>query len=440
MSVIQAQTFAASLQAELEEKTLRTVSLRLIPLLALCYGVAYMDRVNVSFAALQMNRDLDFSASVYGFGAGVFFLSYALFEIPANLLLLRFGARRWIARIMVTWGLLAAGMIFVATPREFYVMRFLLGMAEAGFFPGVIYYLTLWFPREELARTISRFYIMVPLSGILMGSISGPLLGLQGRLGITGWQWLFLVEGLPAICLGVLVFFVLPDGPAEASWLSAEERSRILTRLQGDQNAKASKSHRDLRGAIGDTRIWQLGLFMLITITAAYGCVFSAPLLIKDLTGFGNNTVGLVISAISLCAAAAMILNGTLASHKQAPYMNIVVPTFLAALGCLVAGLSHLPVLVICSQGLIPICILAVLPPLWVIPMTFLDYKGAAGGIALVNTLGTIGGFFGPYYMGLVKDTTGSYSKGFLGLALPCLVAALVVLNLRRTAMEHLRT
>jgi len=196
MSVIQAQTFATSLKAELEEKTLRTVSLRLIPLLAVCYGVAYMDRVNVSFAALQMNRDLHFSASVYGFGAGVFFLSYALFEIPANLLLLRFGARRWIARIMVTWGLLAAGMIFVATPREFYVMRFLLGMAEAGFFPGVIYYLTLWFPREVLALTISRFYIMVPLSGILMGSISGPLLGLQGRLGIAGWQWLFLVEGL----------------------------------------------------------------------------------------------------------------------------------------------------------------------------------------------------------------------------------------------------
>src|SRR5271163_2675638 len=326
MSVIQAQTFAVPLNAELKEKTSRTVTLRLIPLLAVCYGVAYMDRVNVSFAALQMNRDLHFSASVYGFGAGVFFLSYALFEIPANLLLLRFGARRWIARIMVTWGPLAAGMIFVATPREFYVMRFLLGMAEAGFFPGVIYYLTLWFPREVLALTISRFYIMVPLSAVLMGSISGPLLGLQGRLGIAGWQWLFLVEGLPAICLGVLVFFVLPDGPAEASWLSAEERSGILTRLQEDQNAKANKAHRDLRGALGDTRIWQLGLFMLITIAATYGCVFSAPLLIKDLTGFGNNTVGLIISALSLCAAAAMILNGMLASHKQAPYMNIVVP------------------------------------------------------------------------------------------------------------------
>ncbi|HMD06340.1 MAG TPA: MFS transporter [Candidatus Acidoferrum sp.] len=432
MSVIQAQTFAVSLKAELEEKTLRTVSLRLIPLLALCYGVAYMDRVNVSFAALQMNRDLHFSASVYGFGAGVFFLSYALCEIPANLLLLRFGARRWIARIMVTWGFLAAGMIFVATPREFYVMRFLLGMAEAGFFPGVIYYLTLWFSREVLARTISRFYIVVPLSGILMGSISGPLLGLQGRLGIAGWQWLFLVEGLPAICLGVLVFFVLPDGPAEASWLSAEERSGILTRLQEEQNAKASKSHRDLRGALGDTRIWQLGLFMLITIAAAYGCAFSAPLLIKDLTGFGNSTIGLIISATYLCAGAAMILNGMLASHKQAPHLYIVVPTFFAAFGCLVAGLSHLPVLVICSQGLIAICILANQPPMWIIPMSFLDDRGAAGGIALLNMFGIVGGFIGPYYMGLAKDITGSYSKGFLGLALPCLVAALVVLNLRR--------
>src|SRR5271156_4272644 len=207
---------------------MRKAPRHLIPLIALGYGAAYMDRVNISFASLQMNRDLHFSATVYGFGAGLFFLSYSVCEVPSNLLLVRFGARRWLARIMFTWGLLAIGMMFVKTPPQFYILRFLLGMAEAGFFPGVVYYLMQWFPPEMRARAISRFYISLPLASTVMGSLAGALLNLQGRLGLAGWQWLFLLEGLPAIVLAAIFLIQLPDTPADAKWLNLEERRWLL--------------------------------------------------------------------------------------------------------------------------------------------------------------------------------------------------------------------
>ena len=210
---------------------MRKATLRLIPLIALGYGAAYMDRVNISFASLQMNRDLHFSATIYGFGAGLFFLSYAACEVPSNLLLYRFGARRWLARIMITWGLLAMAMLFVRTPAQFYIARFLLGMAEAGFFPGVIFYLMQWFPPELRARAISRFYISLPLSSVFMGLIAGALLNLDGHLGLRGWQWLFLVEGMPAVLLGIAFFLFLPDTPAHAKWLTDDERVWIVRQV-----------------------------------------------------------------------------------------------------------------------------------------------------------------------------------------------------------------
>src|ERR1700693_2940699 len=205
----------------------RKASLRLIPLIAVGYGAAYMDRVNISFASLQMNRDLHFSATTYGFGAGLFFLSYAACEVPSNLLLYRFGARRWLARIMISWGLVATAMVFVRTPTQFSIGRFALGMAEAGFFPGVIFYVAQWFPVELRARSISRFYIAWPLSVVVMGALAGALMGLDGHLSLTGWQWLFGVEGFPAVILGVVFFFVLPDGPATARWLTEAGRTAV---------------------------------------------------------------------------------------------------------------------------------------------------------------------------------------------------------------------
>jgi MFS transporter, ACS family, tartrate transporter len=413
-------------------QALRKISFRLIPLLAVCYGVSYIDRVNVSFAALQMNRDLHFSASVYGFGAGVFFLSYALCEIPSNLLLVRFGARRWIARIMITWGVLAALMMFVKTPLEFYVLRFLLGMAEAGFFPGVVYYLTLWFPQGSRSRAISRFYIAIPISGMLMASLSGLLLGLQGRLGLAGWQWLFLVEALPAIALGFVIFRMLPDGPADATWLSALERRWLEDSLQQESTAKKNLCHVTLRSALRDPRIWQIGIFLLINFSAAYAYAFTAPLLIRELTGFSNTAIGLIVAAISFCVGVAVIINGLAASNKQPSYLYILIPSLLISLGCLGVGLFRTPLLVICSLGLITIFHNASFGPLYAIVASFLDKKAVAGGLALVTTIGIVGGFLGPYYIGLAKDLAGSYQKGFLALSIPCFFAAFLALNLHR--------
>src|SRR5580704_4180537 len=250
-----------SSEAAIGASAMRKATLRLIPLIGLGYGAAYMDRVNISFAALQMNRDLHFSATTYGFGAGLFFLSYAACEVPSNLLLYRFGARRWLARIMVTWGLVAMAMVFVRSPTQFYIARFLLGIAEAGFFPGVIFYLTQWFPPELRARSVTRFYIAWPLSSAVMGGLAGVLMGLDGRLGLSGWQWLFAIEGLPAVLLGVVFFMLLPDGPASARWLTEPERSAVLERQA--ETAPAARGHSgSIRAALEDARVWLLGAWM----------------------------------------------------------------------------------------------------------------------------------------------------------------------------------
>ena len=260
---------------------------RLIPLIALGYGTAYMDRVNISFASLQMNRDLHFSATTYGFGAGLFFLSYAVCEVPSNLLLVRFGARRWLARIMLTWGVLAIAMMFVKTPLQFYVMRFLLGMAEAGFFPGVVFYLMQWFPPEARARAVSGFYISLPLSSVVMGSIAGALLNLQGRLGLAGWQWLFLVEGLPAIILSFVFLLHLPDTPADARWLKPTERQWLLDKIQSDA-ASGGHTH-DVGRALLDPRVLQIGMLFLCMLGATYAYTFSAPAILQKLTGLQHH-------------------------------------------------------------------------------------------------------------------------------------------------------
>ena len=418
---------------EFGRKVFRKISVRLIPLLVVCYVINYIDRINVSFAALQMNRDLHFSASVYGFGAGIFFPSYAACEVPANLLLVRFGARRWIARIMISWGVLAGAMMFVKSPLQFYVLRFLLGVAEAGFFPGVIYYLTLWFPQGVRARAISRFYIGIPIAGVLGASVSGLLLGLQGRAGLAGWQWLFLVEALPAIALGILVLRILPDGPADAPWLSTEERAWIAYRLQQGSPAIAINSHAGLASAIREPRAWLLGTFLLVTFAASYAYSFTAPLLIRDLTGFSNSAVGLIVAAIWFCVAVAVIANGIAASNKNAPYLYILVPALLISLGCMGVGLFRMPLLVISCLALIPIFHNACFGPLYATAASFLEKDSAAGGLALINTIGIVGGFLGPYYIGLARDFTGSYQKGFLVLSVSCVFAVFLAFHLHRS-------
>ena len=422
---------------EVGASALRKASVRLIPLIAIAYGVAYTDRVNISFAALQMNRDLHFSASSYGLGAGLFFLSYAACEIPSNLLLVRFGASRWIARIMFTWGLLAMGMLFVKTPFQFYVVRFLLGMSEAGFFPGIVYYLSQWFPANVRARTVSRFYVALPLSSVFMGGLAGALLSLQGRMGLAGWQWLFLAEGMPAVILSIVFLLYLPNTPADAKWLTAEERDWLLNQLRADNSATGQHHVEGALHTILNPRVWQLGIYLLCIYVGFYAFSFSAPVLIQQSTGLSNTGVGFVVAAMGLLGALGLVLNGQHSDRSNERYLHIAVPIFLITAAFVVGGFTTAPIFALPAYAIIFIGFNATAGPSWTIPSSFLTGKSAAAGIATANTIAIIGGFLGPYWMGLAKDFTGNYKTGLLTLAIPTLVGAVIVLAMRQQMTKH---
>jgi ACS family tartrate transporter-like MFS transporter len=386
-----------------------------------------------------MNRQLHFSASIYGLGAGLFFLGYSVFEVPSNILLLRFGARRWLARILLTWGALAAAMLLVKTPREFYAMRFLLGMAEAGFFPGVIYYLTQWFPAEERARAVSRFYVAFPLGAAVMGGVAGAILRLDGRLGLAGWQWLFLMEGLPAVVLGGVFLRLLPNGPHDAPWLSEEERAWLENRLSRER--VATQTHTapagDLDGGwpelVREPRFWQMSLFFLFMLTAGYAYTLSAPAILVRVTGWSAGEVGYLMAGFNLLAAAAMIANAHHSDRTGERYLHVAVPFLLMGAGFAACGLSLLPWVAVPALALSTIAYSSTMGPQWAIPPSFLKGKAAARGIAAMNTIGMLGGFLGPYWMGWMKDWTGSYARGVAGLSLLTVAAAAVMLRMRAT-------
>jgi MFS transporter, ACS family, tartrate transporter len=428
---------ALSVDASTGRSALRKASWRLIPLIGVAYGVAYTDRVNISFAALQMNRDLHFSASIYGFGAGLFFLSYAACEIPSNLLLVRFGASRWIARIMLTWGFLAMGMMFVKTPREFYIVRFLLGMSEAGFFPGVIFYLSQWFPANVRSRTVSRFYVALPLASVFMGGIAGVLLNLQGSLGLAGWQWLFLAEGMPAVVLSVIFFFFLPNTPAEAKWLTAGERDWLVDQLRADNESIGEHHAGGALRAIVNPRVWQLGMFLLCIYIGFYAFSFSAPVLIQQATGLSNTNVGFVIAFMGVLGAFGMVLNGLHSDRAGERYLHLVVPCVLIAAAFVVGGLTVAPIFALPAYAIIFIGFNATGGPSWAIASSFLTGKSAAAGIATANTIAIVGGFLGPYWMGRAKDFTGNYQSGLLTLAVPALAGAGILLFMRHRASPY---
>jgi ACS family tartrate transporter-like MFS transporter len=413
---------------------LRKASLRLVPLIALGYCAAYIDRVNISFAAVQMNRDLHFSASIYGLGAGLFFVSYTLCEVPSNLLLVRFGARRWLARIMLTWGLLAIGMMFVRTPIQFYVMRFLLGIAEAGFFPGVVFYLTEWFPPGYRARTLSRFYVALPLASTVMGSLAGGLLALNGRLSLAGWQWLFLVEGLPPLALSVLLWKYLPDKPADASWLDVEERAWLERRLaeSAEGTLAPSDAAADLRAVVSDPRVWMIASFFFCELTTLYGWAFSAPVILQADTGFTIGQVGVVIAIYGLIGAAAMLLGAMSSDRTGERYRHIGLPMLLMAFGFIIGGLSTHPWMAVPAFALTVIGYNAAQGPALSLPSSFLSGRVSAIGYAFMNMIGMVGGFIGPYWMGRARDLTGNYQRGLLTLAVPSLIAAILIYLLKQ--------
>jgi ACS family tartrate transporter-like MFS transporter len=419
--------------AAIGASAMRKATLRLIPLIALGYGAAYMDRVNISFASLQMNRDLHFSATTYGFGAGLFFLSYAACEVPSNLLLYRFGARRWLSRIMVTWGILAMAMLFVRTPLQFYVARFLLGMSEAGFFPGVIFYLMQWFPPELRARAISRFYISLPLSSVLMGLVAGALLNLDGHLGLRGWQWLFLVEGLPAVLLGIAFFLLLPDSPDQAKWLTEDERLWIVRQVnQAPSNAVHQGD--SIARALLDPRVWQLSIFMLLMLASLYAYTFIAPDIVQRSTHLSTTIVGFIIAGLSLLGALGMLLNATHSDRTRERYWHIIPCCLLVSLGFFLCGASTRPFIAVPALGLLIVAYNTMQGPLWSLPGAFLKGRSAAAGIAAINTIGIVGGFLGPYFIGFAKDLAGDYQSGLRLMSIPMLAGTAIMLYLRRDA------
>jgi ACS family tartrate transporter-like MFS transporter len=417
-----------------DESAIRKVRRRLIPFLFVLYIAAWLDRVNVGFAALQMNDSLRFSATAFGFGSGIFFLGYCLFEVPSNFILHRVGARRWIARIMVSWGIIAAAMMFVRTPGQFYLLRFLLGVAEAGFFPGVVYYLSYWFPRQYRARAVGTFMMAIPVAGVLGGPLSGALLGLNGAMGLAGWQWVFLLEGLPSVLLGVCAWNWLSDRPQDARWLTQPEKAALITRLAVEEKGVQDVHAISALASLKNPTVWHLGTIFFLANLGAYAYSIWSPQIIKSFMGANNLMVGLISGAISAIVIAAMALNNTHSDRTGERLLHVSIPLGIMACGfgaCAVLG--HSPPAVV-LLALVPIGMGAAYGPFWSMPSSFLAGKAAAGGIAMVATLANAAGFFGPTLVGTLKSHSGEYTAGLAVLGGAASLAALLTLTLRRGA------
>jgi MFS transporter, ACS family, tartrate transporter len=416
----------------LERITLAKATRRLLPFLFLLSIVCYLDRVNVGFAALQMNRDLGFSPAVYGFGAGIFFLGYVLFEVPSNLILARIGARRWIARIMITWGLLASAMMFVRGPQSFYGLRFLLGVAEAGFLPGIIYYLGGWFPAAERARAMGWFLIAIPLSGVGGGPLSGALLGLNGYLGLAGWQWLFLLEGLPAVVLGFIVLSYLTDRPEEAAWLAPAERAWLSTQIRQEREQCERRHGLGVLQALSNGTVWRLGLLHFLCFgpgTAVLGLWL--PQIVREFSGLSDFMVGLLSAVPNLAAALGTVLVGAHSDRSGERVLHIAAAAMTAAFGFLASAYLHSPLLIVLALSVAMVGLRSAVGPFWTLPSTFLSGSAAAGGIALINSVSNLSSFVGPYVIGLLKGASGTFHSGLLLLALVPLAGAALALRLR---------
>ena len=410
-----------------EDSTYAKVTWRIIPLLFVCYVVAYLDRVNVGFAKLQMVNDLKLSDTVYGLGAGMFFVGYCLFEVPANLLLYRVGARKVMTRIMITWGAISALTMFVTTPMQFYVIRFLLGIAEAGFFPGMILYLTYWFPAERRGRIVSLFMTAVPVSGIVGGPLSGWIMVHFGGVnGWAGWQWLFLLEGAPTMLIGIVVWFYLDDGITSARWLSDDEKRLLKEKIEGDGGNMADHS---FLKALGNPKVWILGLMYFGVVMGLYGISFWLPTLIKA-TGINNPLdVGFLSAIPYIAAVAAMLIVGTSADKRRERRWHFAIPAVLGGLGLILsATFAHSTTFSLAALTLAAAGIIASLPVFWTFPSAFLTGTAAAGGIALIGALGNLGGFVSPYTLGFVKELTKSTDVGMYVLAGVVFMSAVLAL------------
>jgi MFS transporter, ACS family, tartrate transporter len=417
---------AANTKSDLETSTIRAISWRLIPFLVLAYFLSYLDRVNLGFAALTMNKELNFSPTVFSWGAGIFFIGYFLFEVPSNLALEKFGASRWIARIMITWGIISALMAVVSGVWSFYGVRFLLGVAEAGFFPGIILYLTYWYPAEYRARFLAAFAVAVPVSTVIGAPVSGLLLGLDGAMGLQGWQWLFIIEGVPSVLLGIVTWFYLTDRPAKADWLSAEQKAWLAAKLESEVAAKQAATHLTLGQALSSPKVIALSLVYFGFVAALYGMQFWLPTIVKAF-GFSNAQTGFVIAVPYLFGTIAMILWARHSDATRERVMHVGAPLLLTGVALGICGYVTDPMITMVVLTVAAIGVFCTFGVFWTLPTAWLSGTAAAGAIALINSIGNLAGFAGPYLIGWVQETTGSTSTGLLVLALLPLLGGLLV-------------
>jgi len=417
-----------------EARTLATVQRHLLPLLFLMYMAILLVRANVGLAALQMNQELGFSATVFGLGAGIFIIGYSPFAVPSNLIIARIGARRWLAPILMVSGVLGSAMMLVRSPATFYGLRFCLGVAEAGFFPGVIYYLGQWMPAAHRARSTALFMAAIPVTGVVSGGLASALLGLQGRLGLAGWQWLFLVEGAPAVLLGVIVLFGLTDDPIRARWLQPEERAWLVEHLRRDGAAISRPQVQTLRVALADGTVWQLGLLALLVMTSAHAYGLWSPQLIKGMSHLNDAQVSLITSLIAVTSVLGMLITSAHSDGQRERYLHIAVPAFLVAIGWFLGARVSSGLVGVVALALVSLGVNSHYGPFWSQTGSLLAGRARAGGIALIGALGSLGGFVGPNLIGRIKDGTGDYRVAYLLLGLMAAGAGVLALRLKRAA------
>ncbi|NYI00382.1 MFS transporter [Cupriavidus plantarum] len=413
-------------EASFESRTYGKVTRRLIPFLMLCYLGAYLDRVNVGFAKLQMLNDLQFSETIYGLGAGIFFLGYFLFEVPSNVILHKVGARNWLARIMLTWAVISAGFAFVTTPTQFYVLRFLLGVAEAGFAPGVILYMTYWFPSERRAKALSMFFMAIPLAGIVGGPLSGWIMhAFHGAHDLAGWKWLFLIEALPSLLLGIAILSYLDNGIRDAKWLSDQEKQLLLRNVEGDNAQKVR--HISVRAFMADRRLWLMAAIYFCVVLGQYGLTFWLPTIVRK-TGVADPLwVGILTAVPYLCAIVALPLIGRSADLRRERRLHLAMPMLVAA-----AAFGTLPMLGSIPAAIACLCVAAAgiissSAQFWALPTAMLGGMSAAAGIAAVNCVANLAGFFSPAIVGWLNDLTGRSTAGLVFISATVVLGALLV-------------
>ncbi|MGW6299624.1 MFS transporter [Peribacillus butanolivorans] len=420
-------------ESELGARTIKKVSRRIIPYIFVLYIIAFLDRVNIGYAALEMNKDLGLTASTLGLISGIFFIGYFLFEVPSNMLMHRIGARKWIGRIMITWGIVVILTAWVQNANHLYILRFLLGVAEAGFFPGVLLYITYWFRGKERARAVALFMTALTVSNIIGAPVTTWIIDNINWGGMAGWRWIFVLEGIPAVILGITTIFYLTDRPEQAKWLTKEEKGWLISEIEKENQGKEIGKHSSLKKIFGSSRIWRLSFIYLTLVTGLYGIGFWMPTIIKSFSNILTNTqVGLITMIPYIFGGIAMVWWARRSDRTGERKMHAAIPPLVGAIGLMGCGLTTDPILSIIMMSVATVGIYSIFGPFWAIPSLFLTELEAAVGIALISSVGNLGGFIGPYVIGYVQDTTGSVEMGLYFISIVLFICFLLVFTIKK--------